>query len=97
MFDREQHLVPLPNSGSKLAGAKDYQNKNREYKRRFDRCGAFVPAAGRIFSARQKASHHYCVRTVVAALTVDGKAKLAQENIGLKLCDAVTETETKTR
>jgi hypothetical protein len=39
----------------------------------------------------------YCVRTVVDALSVDGKAKLDHANIGVKLCDAVTVIEASTR
>ena len=87
----------MPERRSKLHDAKNDRNKNGKYERGFDRCGPFIPAVPRRLRWAEKRERDNCVRTVVDALTVEGKAKLAQENTGVKLCDAVTETDTKTR
>ena len=92
LLNGEQHRIPLPKRCTKLHDAEDRENKDREYQRRFHCCHSLVPAGPWVFPAGHDGHHGYCVRTAVVAVSDDGKAKLAQERIGLKLCVAVTVT-----
>jgi len=86
LLDSEQHRVPLPKRRPKLDDTEHCKKEHGGYQRRFDRRRSLVPAKLWILPTHK----HYCVRTTLVAVTADGKP--GQENMGLKLRVAVTDT-----